>query len=512
MNNMRPWIAVGVVILFVVCLVDLPFARKRNRSLHGYFLLNGELRLPGFVATILSANLSIGNFVIFVASWGYLFGWGGIFWFTVNLLLNIIGYLLFLPVFRGYIEASTNSGTLHEFLAIAFATDLEPYQRRIRFLASATTITGLLFAIVFELHLGTVLLAPLLGVNPVILFSLFAILICLYSAIGGFHTLVFTDFLQSAAIIVGSAIIIPTLLGAIHDSSAAANVYPLNLQALNIGVPNILGICLIGTGWFLVAMDQWQRSCATRSAERTRKGMILYFLIISAFGVLFGLVGMFARLMIEGRLPAANAGQFSKGANPLNDFFLYAAIDPTVSPVIFALFAVALIACATSTANTFLIVSGHSFVTDVLIAVAKKTSIHQLSAEQEKGYLSVARASITGMAAFVIVIWVILATAGLLSDPLNFFFIAYSIQFALLAPMLFTRLPVRLYPSPRGVFVSVLVGVIGAIGVGFGLWCLTQRGDPSLLFGLKASEWLPLTPLITTVLGIIPLALSRRAQ
>ncbi len=507
---MKGWVAAGVILLAITCLIDLPRARKPNTTLHGYFLLNGRLKLPGFLATILSANLSIGNFIVFVASWGYLFGWGGIFWFTINLALNVIGYFIFLPAFKGYIEDPKNSGTIHEFLATTFADEGNIYRLKIRLLASATTIIGLLFAIVFELHLGAILIASLLEISPVVIFSCLTVLICLYSGVGGFHTLVFTDILQSIAIIIGSAIIVPLLYGMSEASSLAAKIYPFTLKTLDIGILNILVICLVGSGWFLVAMDQWQRSCATRSAARTQKGMILYFIIIAIFGAIYAFVGMFDRLVIETQLPASLAQQFSKGANPLSDFFLYASISPETSRIVFASFAVALLAAAMSTANTFLIVSGHSFVSDLLLAVKKNTSIHNLSTQEESGFLTIARGTITGMALFVIITWLILVYFGLLTDPLSFFFIAYSIQFALLASMIFTRLPKRFFPNEKAVFKSILLGVIAALIAGFGLWYLIQLGDPVLLFGFKASEWVALTPFITTVIGILPLVFSKR--
>src|SRR5436305_3007222 len=62
-------LAVGAILMSVACLAALPFARRANYNLAGYFLMNGELQLKGFVFAILSANLSIGNFLIFIASW-----------------------------------------------------------------------------------------------------------------------------------------------------------------------------------------------------------------------------------------------------------------------------------------------------------------------------------------------------------------------------------------------------------------------------------------------------------
>ena len=365
---MRLLVGIGVVILAIACLLDLPFAQRINRRLAGFFLMNGRLRLPGFVAAILSANLSIGNFLIFIAAWGYTFGWGGLFWFMVNLVLNVVAYLVFMPAFRAYIEDPQNSGTIHEFLSTTFAGSVDqPYSRRIRLVASATTILGLLFAIVFELHLATDILTRVLELDSVVIFVLLTALICIYSGIGGFHTLIFTDVVQSVAMIVGTLAVIPIFWSLYGGSTAVslATAYPPNVHAFNIGWPSILGICVIGSGWFLVAMDQWQRTCATRSSKRTRAGMVWYLVSISGFAVVYGLMGMYDKAAILPSLPQPFAAQHSNGANPLTDFFLAVHLSH-IPTYVFALVAIALLA-AMSTANTLLIVCGHSFVSDLLI-------------------------------------------------------------------------------------------------------------------------------------------------
>ncbi len=507
---MASYLAIGIIVLIVLCLVDLPRARSMNRTLYGYFLMNGQLRLGPFVATILSANLSIGNFLIFVASWGYLFGYGGIFWFTINLALNTVAYIVFIPAFRSYILDHTNTGTIHEFLAVTFrGGPADPNFKRLRLLASATTILGLLFAVIFEIHLASIMLAQLLKIDTVVIFSALTLVMCLYSGVGGFHTLRFTDIVQSWAMIIGTALIVPLLLGFWHslpNAGAALRTAPFTL---NIGWPNILSICVIGSGWFLVAMDQWQRVCAMRDPERTKTGMLIYFAIISLFGIVFGLLGAFNKLALEPVLPQALMSSYSKGANPLSDFFLLPAVAPQVSPVILAVFAVALLAAAMSTANTFLIVSGHSFVSDLLMTLAKRRTFHDLSASEQRWFLGVARGTIFGMTMFIIITWIVLTTLSLLTDPLSFFFIAYSIQFALLAPMVLARLPRKLWPSSGPVVISVLISVLSSLIGGFGMWILIQKGDAPIL-GLNPSSWLTLTPVIAVVMGGIPLFFGRR--
>jgi Na+/proline symporter len=152
-------------------------------------------------------------------------------------------------------------------------------------------------------------------------------------------------------------------------------------------------------------------------------------------------------------LPALNAAHISNsaGSNPLVDYFLVPKIHNNVHWVFIVLPGLAFLAAAMSTANTFLIVSGHSFVSDLLMVIAKKNTIHEIDKKNESTYISIARSVITGMGVFVILVWVVFNVTGLLNDPLSFFFIAYSIQFALLAPMVFSRLSASYHPSAKAI-------------------------------------------------------------
>jgi hypothetical protein len=157
-----------------------------------------------------------------------------------------------------------------------------------------------------------------------------------------------------------------------------------------------------------------------------------------------------------------------------------------------------------STANTFLIVSGHSFVSDLLLAVAKNTSLHSISETENRVFVAIAQGLIVGMGVFVILTWVIIYECGLLTDPLSFFFIAYSIQFALLAPMVWARLPTRFAPSGAAVFNAIRVGIVVSLSGGIGFWLCSRQGvDPIL--GIPAAEWLALTPVLVLIAGMFVL-------
>ena len=501
-------VALGVLIA-LICFLD---ARKWNRApqtVYRFFLLDGKLKLPGFVYTILAANLSLGNFLVFVASWGYTFGRAGLIWFLANLVLNVVGFRLFFPRCRKYIESHDNNGTIHDFLSTAYTrSGTSSGAAAIRLSASLVTVVGLLFAIVFELSLAVDLLRPASQLERITLFAIATLVICLFTAYGGFKTLITSDICQASAIALTTGALLFLLFSSDFNGSAGLLTAPISSHDfVAIGWPNMLSITVIGSGWLLVAMDQWQRTCASRSYDTSTKGTSIYLILISFFAVAYAIWGMYDKSLLLPSLDAARKALHSGGTNPLADLLLLPRAGSR--GVLVDFIACGLLAAAASTTNTFLTVSSHSLTSDVVLVSLAKRSIHGLTAEENRVFVGIGRRWIVncGMGGLIIACFAILITQGLLRDALSFFFIAYSVQFALLAPMIMTWFTKSHRPSPEAALVSILLGFIISLIAGFGFWTLVQRNAAPIL-AVAPSDWLTLTPVITLVAGLIPLVIS----
>ena len=478
----------------IICLYEGVKSYRKNATLPFFFLRGGNLKLPGFLSTILSTNVSIGNFLLFVCSWGYFFGLSGIFWFVVNLIVNAVGLKLFLPRFKTYIENKTNDGSVHEFLSLTYKNKDGSASSGVRTLAGIATGFCLLLALVFELHLGTELIAPVIGANSVYLFCCLTTIICLYSALGGFRTVITTDAIQSFAIIIAT---IGILAFTLNDRVTVVNSYPdFSSSFLNVGYANIFGIIAIGTGWFLVSMDNWQRMCATRSERNVWKGFLIYSTIIILFGVAYGYLGMYDKAIIE---PLNMTGHTS-GANPIKDLFA-----GEIPPYILGFFAAAMLMAALSTADTFLIVVGHTIINDYFLGARRKISMHELTSNENSTMLSISRFTIIGMGVFIIIFWIAFLYTGLLKDPISYFFICYSIQYALFAPLIFSN--TKKMTSFLGK-TSLFLGIVTAVVVGLSSWSLMDKEVEKVWF-LSPGEWLSLTPVVTLVVGLLPLIANK---
>jgi len=130
-----------------------------------------------------------------------------------------------------------------------------------------------------------------------------------------------------------------------------------------------------------------------------------------------------------------------------------------------------------------------------------------LTKQESAAMVSVARAVIIGMAVIVVTVFLIFTRYGLLKDPLSFFFMAYSVQFALLAPMAMTKVSLRARPTAGAVILSILLGLVTSLVVGFGSWFAVIHNGPPFL-NIAPGDWLTLTPVITLCIGLMPLLVS----
>ena len=215
---------------------------------------------------------------------------------------------------------------------------------------------------------------------------------------------------------------------------------------------------------------------------------------------MFGLLGMYDLLALPKLLQNGHSG----GLNVITDFYKTIHYLTPLGKSALGIIAIAFTMAGLSTADTFLIVAGHSFVSDILVGIFKKETFGQLTETESRLFANIGRMIITLMGIFVIFVFFILKFTGLLSNPLIMFFCVYSLQFALLAPILlgFTSK----IKKASVAFYSLLTGLIISSIWGFGFAIAGLNGVPSFL-GITIDEWVYLTPVPTIVFGYLVIKL-----
>ena len=106
--------------------------------------------------------------------------------------------------------------------------------------------------------------------------------------------------------------------------------------------------------------------------------------------------------------------------------------------------------------------------------------------------MGIARAVIVTMGVLVMLAFLLFRWLGLLANPLALFYLAYSIQFALLAPVVATLMKRK--PASSWVLAALLGAIVVSVGWGFG-FALAGKAGVQEFMGLLVDEWIYLAPL-----------------
>ena len=496
----------SIIIIALLTVAIIAFVRgfkalRDSRTATEFFLMNGKLKLPSFIGTMTASNLSLGNMIFVCAIWGYYFNLSGAFWVAITIILLVVGYHLFGKYFKEYIEDVKNNGSLHEYIASLYLTTSNQKQvKRLRYFSSMITIVTLVLAIILELHIASTLFGQVFGFNIASTFFTFLVIISAYSILGGFRTVIDTDIIQSILLSVAIASGIYFVFA--FDTP---NSIELNFDSTIItgtGWANSLGISFLGFGWLLVTMDTWQRNSASRSLDVSLKGVMWSGILMTIFVILFAIFGIYVKSVIE-PIAVSNGLQdsISNGAFPFNDLYLIKDLVPTYGlKVALALIFIGLIMAAASTVDTFFVVIGHSFTTDILISTTDKP-LGELDEKRNKLFGSVGKIVILLSSLLIMIVWGILNYTNSLNDPLSLFYIAYSVQYALLPALL-----LGIFMKKKSIYsaiISIIVGIITSQFIVFFFLKPYQDFSTTKYLILTADQWIGLLPLITSLVSAI---------
>ncbi len=486
---------IGLACLAVVLVVDGMIGYWKTTTVSSFFLMDGRLKWGGFVGTIAAANFSLGNMIFLSMIWGAFYGLGGVIWITIGFVLAGLVYTLAMKSGRlkNYIEDKKNSGSLSDFLATGYRGEggtESRWSERIRLLSSITVIVTLLLALALELYLAAYILSPILGIETIWIFSFLLAVIGVYSSAGGYWSVVSTDFIQGFLLILSFCILGFLVVDFSIPLPSYTQGYGSGILG-TLGSPGWVGIASILSvtfGWFLVTMDTWQRASATRSARTSVVGLWIGVGILVIGVLILGLLGMYDKLALSSIL----GDRFSGGLNPLGDMYMLVDSLSTIGVIGFGVVVLAFVMAGVSTVDTFLIAGGHSLTSDILIGFRTKRTLGELSAEENKKLVKLGRKSILYMVALVLVCYLFLKSVGLFIDPITSFFVVYSLQFALLIPLVFILGKKRLV-SAKVAFWSIIAGLAIGVTWGFGWLAVRTLGAEEVL-GIAVQDLIFLTP------------------
>ncbi|MBO5283486.1 MAG: sodium/proline symporter, partial [Lachnospiraceae bacterium] len=258
MTNTMIWILTAFVAYLILMIVIGAFYSRKNNSSEDYFL--GGRKLGGFVAALSAQASDMSGWLLMGLPGAiYMVGVGGDGWVALGLLVGtILNWLLVASRLRRYTIRANNAVTLPAYFENRF-------HDKKRVLMTVSSVTIVIFFLVYcasALSAGGQLFESIFGVEYKIALTLGAIVILVYTFLGGFFAVCVTDFIQGMLMLVALLAVPLIALGLMNAdgmtiaSGLEANTLPstaadfVNIFRYKEGSNTLINI-ISGLGWGL---------------------------------------------------------------------------------------------------------------------------------------------------------------------------------------------------------------------------------------------------------------------
>jgi SSS family solute:Na+ symporter/sodium/proline symporter len=249
----------------------------RSRDNEDYLIADRNLGFWSGAMTIISSKVGAG-FLISVMAFVYL--WGVIALFAFIGIL--IGYLLFIP-FAKYLKKEADKNkfyTLPEFYRYK-------YGFKAGILMAILMFAVMLISVVTQLIGGAHIIADTSGVSYTMGVFIIAAIVLFYLLLGGFRSVVATDFLQGICLLGLVPIFLAVTLISIGDLSI------IDFTLTREGIKNVPNFVIIGIVLPFATPELWQRVYAIKSVKMVGRTLIGTAILYSLFGLLVTIMGLY---------------------------------------------------------------------------------------------------------------------------------------------------------------------------------------------------------------------------
>ena len=275
------------------------YAQRRQQGVEDYFVA-GRRMGPATIACLWVAAWIGGASIVGTSARVYQLGVTGI-WY---ILAIAIGCLLFGLTMARRVK---RLGDRHQHLTYPDFIE-QHYDNRTRLVATVTTVLAYTAYTAGQFAAAAAMLQVLLGWDYGYALLLSGAIVILYTAIGGYLAVTYTDRLQVALVLLGiDAIGVPVAIsqaGSWADIQAAlpASYYDLGAQGWDRVAALVVSLVLS----FFVAMDSFSRSFAARDAATAQKGALLAMVLILPIALAVAWLGLAAAVLYPDRASSAS--------------------------------------------------------------------------------------------------------------------------------------------------------------------------------------------------------------
>ncbi len=401
-TSVMGWIVAAFAAYLLMMILIGAYYSKKNNSTEDYFL--GGRKLGGFVAALSAQASDMSGWLLMGLPGAiYMVGVGGDGWVALGLFIGTtLNWLLISTRLRRYTIRANNSLTLPAYFENRF-------HDKKRVLMAISSVTIVIFFLVYcasALSAGGQLFESIFGVDYKISLTIGAIVILVYTFLGGFFAVCVTDFIQGMLMLVAllAVPIIAVFLmqdnGVSISAGLAANTLPatsadfLNIMKYKDGNNTFINI-ISGLGWGLGYFGMPHilvRFMAVRDEKELKKSKItaICWVALSLFFACFiGVVGR-AYLAPDALVAGGSERVFIEMIKKLF-------IEDIRIPFVAGLFLCGILAAIMSTADSQLLVSASSVAEDIYKGLIDKKA-------DSKKIMRVSRITVVGVAILAYII------------------------------------------------------------------------------------------------------------
>jgi len=402
-----------VGLYLVVCLLVgvISFKRKSRES---FLIANRNVKTIPLVATLCAGFVGGGLLVTFTA---LAFEYGiSAMWMIIGISLGLFLFPSFIGKKLKVLSDSHRFYTLSDYFYYKFG-------RRSGFVSAIITFIMYGALLLVQFIAGGKLLSVISGWPYLYSVLIVGIVILLYLMMGGFSSVVKTDFFQFF-------VMITLIFVLIFSFKTTIVLNPEQYNLLSAGIGQVIGFSIIGVFALFISADVWQRAYASYSRKDLRRGFYIAGFVLLIFGLAIMIIGIVAK----NNFPAIDPQEA-----------LYFGFSRLLPEGVLGLGLIFIFASIMSTADT------SAFVTSMNISKDFISKIKQLSKKE--------LVRITRISMFCLII-ISMIVAIFIQNIINVIFAVISIGLAL-APAIVGSFIWRL--KEKAVFYSIFVGFVSAI-------------------------------------------------
>jgi SSS family transporter len=365
-----------VLVYFIALLIIGGYASRKIKNCDDFICAGRTLGFWMFTLLMIGTVCS-GMSILGVAGFGFRSGWPGI-WEEIAVPLAIAFCIIFFGVKIQRVSQAKGYLTVQDYFAHRYESP-----RAMRTLSAVAGIIVSLIYLAGQYTAIAIVLAWLLGIPFVYALVIAAVIVTLYTVIGGLYAVAWTTFIQGSLLVLGVLLLAPLVIisagGLTHVNEVLATLDPnfvmpfFDISLYPTGqVPASAAAIAPYTSGFLVSfviMLTVGLACAPHIINNVlavKEARYFKWVPFIAFGVycvimfLIKFVGFAGRVMVTD-----NIFPLPDVANPSDSIFVYAVQYVSPSVAVWAFFAVIVLAAVMSTTDRLMLTVGSMFGWDI---------------------------------------------------------------------------------------------------------------------------------------------------